>query len=306
MPAAAEYRRQVEQIIAERNLSDRVKVSAVASTVTIQGKLRPGEHAAVLKFMRNAPANVRVADDIQYDDTPVANGEADNGTHPVPAEGKSAIHIVTDVIGATATLFGPAGRELSDCQTPCSFNNLAPTQYSLQITKDGFLPVQTAVELRSGQALDQKLHLEALAKGLSVKSHPAGADIFINGVKQSGQTPATVPLAPGQYDVVLRLPGYEGFSTRVLVKDNAQSVVDAQLHEKSQVHVAWAQVHSSPEGAEIYIDGTPTGEVSPARVQIPTGPHIIALKLNGYQVVRRGVQASEGGTVTVDETLHPR
>jgi hypothetical protein len=269
--------------------------------------LRPSEHAALLKFMRNAPANVRVADDIQYDDTPLANDQAvDSGTHPVPARGKSAIHIVTDVIGATATLFGPAGRELSDCQTPCSFNNLNPTHYSLQVTKDGFSPVQTAVELKPGQALDQKLHLDAVAKGLFVTSHPAGADIFINGAKQSGQTPATVPLAPGQYDLVLRLPGYEGFSTRIQVKDNAQAAVDATLHEKSQVHVAWAQVHSSPEGAEIYIDGTPTGEVSPARVQIPTGPHIIALKLNGYQMVRRGVQASEGGTVTIDETLRPR
>jgi eukaryotic-like serine/threonine-protein kinase len=306
-PAAAEYKRHVEQTLAERNLSDRVKVSAVASTVTIQGKLRPAEHAALLKFMRNAPGNVRVADDIQYDDTPVANDEsADNGTHPVPATGRSAIHVVTDVIDATATLFGPAGRELSDCQTPCSFNNLSPTHYSLQVTKDGFSPVQTALELRPGQVLDQKLHLEALARGLFVTSHPAGADIFINGAKQSGQTPTTVPLAPGQYDLVLRLPGYDGYSVRVQVTDNAQATVDAQLREKSQVHVAWAQVHSNPEGAEIYIDGTPTGEVSPARVQIPTGPHIIALKLNGYQVVRRGVQASEGGTVTVDETLPPR
>ena len=304
---AAEYKRQLEQALREGSLGDRVKVTASAGTLTIQGKLRPGEHASLLKLMRNAPANVHVVDDIQYDDTPVAsNDAADNGTHPVPAEGKSAIHIVTDVIGATATLFGPAGRQLSDCQTPCSFNNLTPTHYSLQVSKDGFSPVQTALELRPGQALDQKLHLEALAKGLFVTSHPAGADIFINGAKQSGQTPAAVPLGPGQYDLVLRLPGYEGFSTRVQVNDNVQTAVDAQLHEKSQVHVAWAQVHSTPEGAEIFIDGTPTGEVSPARVQIPTGPHIIALKLNGYQVVRRGVQASEGGTVTVDEALTPR
>ncbi|MGB9512558.1 MAG: PEGA domain-containing protein, partial [Candidatus Acidiferrum sp.] len=66
------------------------------------------------------------------------------------------------------------------------------------------------------------------------------------------------------------------------------------------------QVQSTPEGAEILIDGTPTGEVSPARVQIPTGPHIIGLRLNGYQMVRRGVQTSDGGTVSVSETLHPK
>ena len=83
------------------------------------GKLRPAEHGALLKFMRNAPSNVHIVDDIQYDDTPVAGAEhGENGAHPVPDADKSAIHVVTDVIGATATLFGPAGRQLSDCQTP--------------------------------------------------------------------------------------------------------------------------------------------------------------------------------------------
>ncbi|MGB9422961.1 MAG: PEGA domain-containing protein, partial [Candidatus Acidiferrum sp.] len=306
-PATAEYKHQVEQALTDKDLSDRVKVTASASTLTLVGKLRPGEHASLLKFMRNAPANVRVVDDIHYDDTPVAADEpSDNGAHPVPARGKSAIHIVTDVIGATATLFGPAGRQLSDCQTPCSFNNLFPTHYSLQVTKDGFSALQTAVDLKPGQALDQKLHLEAIAKGLLVTSRPAGADIFINGAKQSGQTPTTLPLAAGQYDLVLRLPGYQAYAGRVFVKDNVQTEVDAELKEKSQVHVAWAQVQSTPEGAEILIDGTPTGEVSPARVQIPTGPHIIGLRLNGYQMVRRGVQTSDGGTVSVSETLHPK
>jgi hypothetical protein len=34
-----------------------------------------------------------------------------------------------------------------------------------------------------------------------------------------------------------------------------------------------------------------------------TGSHVIALRLNGYQFAKRGVQASEGGTVNVSETL---
>jgi serine/threonine-protein kinase len=308
-PAAAEYKRQIEGAITGKELNGRVKVSATASTLTLAGKLRPAEHASLLKFMRNAPSNVRVVDDIQYDDTPVATTEqGDNGAHPVPAAGKAAIHVVTDVIGATATLFGPAGLFLFDCQTPCSFNNLVPERYSLQVQKDGYRPLQTALELKAGQALDQKIHLEALAKGLFVSSRPAGAEIFVNGAKQSGQTPSALPLAPGQYDLVLRLPGYEAYAGHIQVKDNIQTTLDAELKEKAQAlaHVAWAQVNSTPEGAEIYIDGVPTGRESPARVQLPTGSHIIALKLNGYQIVRRGVQASEGGTVNVTETLHPK
>jgi serine/threonine protein kinase len=306
-PAAAEYKKQIEQAIADKDLTGHVKVNATASTLILVGKLRPSDHASLLKFMRNAPTSVRVVDDIQYDDTPVASAQqGDNGAHPVPAAGKSAIHIVTDVIGATAILFGPAGRQLFDCQTPCSFNNLNPTHYSLQVTKDGFTPLQTLLELKPGQALDQKLHLEATAKGLFVTSQPAGADIFINGAKQSGQTPATIPLSAGQYDLVLRMPGYEGYAGHVQVKNNEQTTLNAKLRERSREQVAWAQVHSTPEGAEIYLDGAPLGEISPARVQIPTGPHIIALKMNGYQIAKRGVEASEGGTVIVNEILHPK
>jgi serine/threonine-protein kinase len=306
-PAASDYKRQIEQVIAEKNLSGRVKVNATASTLTLAGKLHTADHASLLKFMRNAPSNVRVVDDIQYDDTPVATtGQRDSGAHPVPVPGMSAIHIISDVIGAKATLFGPSGQTPSYCQTPCSFNNLDPGRYSLQVQKDDYAPLQTAVELKSGQALDQKVHLEALVRGLFVSSRPAGADIFVNGAKQSGQTPATLPLAPGQYDLVLRLPGYEAYAGHIQVKENVQTTLDTELKEKGQVRVAWVQVNSTPQGAEIYIDGAPTGQISPARVQMPSGSHVIVLKLDGYQIARRGVQVSEGGTVFVTEALRPR
>ena len=303
-PAAADYKHQIEEAIADRNLTGRVKVNATANTLTLMGKLHLAEHAALLKFMRNAPSNVRVVDDIQYDDSPVANTEsADNGAHPVPGAGKSAIHIVTDALGANATLYGPAGRELNTCQTPCSFNNLAPLRYSLQIQKEGYVTVQTALETKAGQTLDQKLHLEAVAKGLYVSSRPPGADIFINGAKQSGQTPATLPLGPGQYDLVLRMSGYDAYAGHIQVKDNIQTALDVDLKPKQEVHVAWAQVNSTPQGASIFIDGVPTDQVTPARVQVPTGVHIVALRLNGYQIAKHPIQASEGGTVSVTETL---
>jgi eukaryotic-like serine/threonine-protein kinase len=305
-PAVADYKRQIEQTIADKGLIGRVKVSAASSTLTLTGKLRPAEHAALLKFMRNAPANVRVVDDILYDDAPVASTESgDNGAHPVPAKGRSALHVVTDVIAANASLIGPDGKRLFDCQTPCSFNNLDPSEYSLEVRKDGYVPVQTALQTYAGETKDQKIHLESVAKGLFINSHPANADVFINGAKQSGQTPVTLPLAAGQYDVVIRLNGYEPYAGHVQVKDNIQTTLEAELREKSQVHVAWAQVRSSPTGADIFVDGVPANQQTPARVQIPAGTHIIALRLNGYQIAKRGVQASEGGTVNVTETLHP-
>jgi serine/threonine protein kinase len=306
--AAANYKHELDKVISEKELSGRVKVGAVSNTLTLSGKLRPNEHSALLKFMRNAPSNVRIVDDIQYDDSPVANSEhGDNGAHPVPSAGNSAIHVITDILGATATLYGPGNRVVSTCQTPCSFNDLVPQRYSLQVQKEGYLQIQTALETKAGQALDQKLHLEALAKGLYVTSRPPGADIFIDGAKQSGQTPTTLPLGPGQYNLVLRIPGYEAFSEHIQIKDNIQTTLDAELKQRSQsTHVAWAQVNSTPEGAEIFVDGNDSGQVTPARVQVPTGVHIVALHMSGYQIAKHAIQASEGGTVSVTETLHQK
>ncbi|HEV2103542.1 MAG TPA: serine/threonine-protein kinase [Candidatus Acidoferrum sp.] len=304
--AAAEYKGQIEAALADRSMSNRVKVSATSNTIMLTGKLRPAEHSSLLHFMRNAPASVHVVDEISYDDTPLpASPNSDNSGHPIPSNGNAAVHVLTNVIGAKATIFGPSGRPNGTCQTPCGFNDLAPGRYSLQVQKEGYLQVQTALELKTGDSQDQKILLEALAKGLFVGTRPAGADIFINGDKQAGQTPVTLPLAPGSYNLVLRLEGYEPYSGQIQVKDNVQTSLDLELKPRAG-HVAWAQVDSTPSGAEILVDGISTGQFSPARVQIPTGTHTIGLHLKGYEIARRGIQASEGGTVNVNATLQAK
>ncbi len=305
-PKAAALKKQIEGDIAEKGLTGRAKVQAVGNTLVLSGRLRPMEHGGLLKLLRDAPADVRVVDHIEYEDSPLPASDTAEGGHPVPAPGRAAIHIVTDVIGATVSLHGPAGRVLNRCQTPCSFNSLFPARYSLEIRKDGYQPVQTALQIRANEVSDQKISMESLEKGLFVKTEPAGADVFINGAKQSGQTPVTLPLAPGQYNLVIRQPGYEPYSGTVQVKDNVQTQLGVKLSEKSQAHIAFAQVTTNPRGAEIWIDGNATGKSTPSRIQLPAGLHTIGLKLNGYQLAQRKVQVSEGGTVTIAEALRPQ
>jgi serine/threonine protein kinase len=305
---AAEYKGRIEEAISEKGLTGHVRVQAAGNTLTLVGKLRPAEHGALLKLLRNAPSDVRVIDHLEYDDTPVAaaTGGSDEGAHPVPSAGQGAIHVVTDVIGATAVLRGPAGHVLNKCATPCSFNNLNPARYSLEVQKDGYQPVQTALQVKSGDAQDQRIKLESLAKGIYISSQPPGADVFINGAKQSGQTPVTLPLAPGQYNLVLRLQGYEPYSGGIQIKDNIQTQLNVPLSERSTSRVAWAQVNSTPKGAEIIVDGTSTGQFTPARVQVPTGMHTVTLRLNGFQQAKRTFQASEGGTIPLDVPLQQK
>jgi len=306
-PSAAEYKQQIAEALSQRGLSNRVKLTGMGNTLTISGKLGPTEYSSLLHFMRNAPAAVHVVDDIHYEDAPVpSEAKADNGTHPVPRNGQGALHIVTDVLGATATLYGKSGAQISNCQTPCSFNDLIPARYSLQIQKDGYQPVQTALELKAGESPDQKFHLESLTKGLLITTRPPGAEVFVKGAIQPGRTPMTLPLAAGQFDLVVRLNGYEPYAGEAQVKDNSQTVMDLELKPRALPHVAWAQVNTTPRGAEIIVDGSSTSQFSPARVQIPSGTHTLVMKLPGYQPSKRAIDVSEGGTVTVTETLNPR
>ena len=303
---AAEYKGRIEEAISEQGLGSRAKVQGVGNTLTLSGKLRPAEHGALLKFLRDAPPSIHLIDHVEYDDlrasAPASASPGASG-HPVPRPGLGAIHVVTDVIGATAMLHGPSGRVVSQCLTPCSFNDLTPDRYSLEVRKDGYQPVQTALQVKQGSVADQKLSLESLAKGLYITSDPPGADVFINGAKQSGQTPVTLPLAAGQYNLVLRLQGYDPYVGSVQVKDNVQTQLNAKLNERSRVHIAWAQVESDPAGAEIFVDGNSTGSFTPARVELPAGTHTVTLKLSGYRPAKRPVSATEGGTVSITETL---
>jgi hypothetical protein len=299
-PSTAQFKQHIEEIIAEHGMTGRARVQGVGNTLVLSGKLRPGEHGELLKLLRNAPPDVRVVDHIGYDDTPASvAATANEGSHPASDTGRGAIHVVTDVLGATAVLRGPMGRALKQCQTPCSFNNLFPAQYSLDVKKEGYRPIETALQVKANSVSDQKLNLESLATGLFLSSDPAGADVFINGAKQSGQTPVTLPLAAGDYKLTLRLQGYDPYSTPVQVKDNAQTEMALKLSAKSSGRVAWAQVETMPKGAEILVDAVPTGKMTPSRVELPIGLHTVTLRLAGFKEVRRAVEVSDGGTVTV-------
>jgi len=226
----------------------------------------------------------------------------DSSRHPAATPGHAAIHILTNVIGATAYLGTENSTASRQCETPCSFSGLPPGNYSLQVLKTGFQPLQTVLQLEAGKSLDQKIQLEPLSHGIVISSEPAGADVFINGDKQSGQTPVSLPLAPGKYNLVLRLPGYDAFSSSVHVREDGQSKVNAELHQKGD-RVAWAQVQSTPVGAEIWVDGVATGQKTPARIEISSGIRNITLKLDGYRNFRSAVEASDGGTVSISPNM---
>jgi serine/threonine protein kinase len=305
-PEVASVKARVEQGLKKAGLADKVKVHGSGNTLTLSGRLNARDHRRVLENLKDISGDVHLVDHLEYaDDSSAPSGGDKTDDRPRPSPGVGALDITSDVLGATTTLRGPAGQILSQCATPCRFDDLKPQRYSLEVSKEGYKPVQTAILIAAGQILDQRVELEANAKGLFITSHPSGADVFIDGAKQSGQTPVTLPLAPGQYNLVVKKAGFDAYSGQVQIKDNSLATLDVHLTQ-SIAHVAWADIRTAPRGAEILVDGNPTGRVTPARIQVAAGTHTVTLHMDGFAQENRTVSVDEGQTVPLNVALRWR
>ena len=302
-PKAEQYKARIDATLAARGLSNRATVQGVGDTLTLSGRLRPAEHSALLNFLHNAPAGVRIIDHLEDGQIAAGSGAAAAARKASSGAASGKISVVANV-RAMASLVAPGGK-VEQCQTPCAFSNLPGASYSLEVKKDGYQTVQTALQLNEGQTLEQKISLESLQLGIRITSDPPGADVFINGDKQSGQTPLVLPLAAGTYNLVLTLPGYGPYIGPVQVKDNVLTQFSTKLSAKDTSKVAWVDISSDPQGAEIVVDGSTTSQLAPARVQVSPGIHRITLKLKGFTPARQSVDVSEGSTVSVEASLKP-
>jgi hypothetical protein len=128
--------------------------------------------------------------------------------------------------------------------------------------------------------------------GIFVTSQPEKANIFINGERQGNTTPATLSLAPGKYNVIVRKPNFAPYLSQVEVKQGQTAQINVTLTPRSQPEGAgfgFVNVTSTPPGAEIHVDGKATGQRTPAQIEMPAGQHTIALWSGGKVFYRRSV-----------------
>jgi len=175
-------------------------------------------------------------DDIQYDDSATIAAPADDSSrHPAPAPGRAAIHILTNVIGATAYLGAEKRVGCAAVRYALLFQRTAARKLQLAGSENGdFQAAADGIAVgKPASRSNQKVQLEPLMQGIVISSVPSGADVFINGDKQSGQTPVHPPASAGQVNLVLVLKGFESYSSTIQVRDDGQSKVNAELVQKN-------------------------------------------------------------------------
>jgi hypothetical protein len=196
--------------------------------------------------------------------------------------------------------------------TPKILNNVAPGIHILTIEYPSYITWKSTVDVPETQIKQISINLtpnpESAPGWITVFSNPGNASVTLDG-NYVGRTSAGSSLnldskPPGDYTLVLALPGYKSYTRRVIVSPNNVSTVNATLVPVSGSLAKGAlSVTSDPAGATILVDNESLGTSPFLTDNITAGNHLITIRLNGYQDYSTSVLVTAGATRTVSAPL---
>jgi serine/threonine-protein kinase len=137
---------------------------------------------------------------------------------------------------------------------------------------------------------------------LHITTTPAGATISVDGKDQPQQTPAVLKLTQGQHEVIVSLDGYKSESRHPEITIGQRTNMTAVLTATAGFLV----ITSNPPGADIVVDGKPTGSVTPSKIKVSQGQHAFAVRRDGSKEQAMSVFVLAGQTLPLDFTLPGR
>lgn len=116
---------------------------------------------------------------------------------------------------------------------------------------------------------------------LSVKSNPQDAEIFINFKDTDLKTPQTLSLPIGANLITLKKDNYADFSFCVEISENETLEKNVKLHKPTVKPVSAGElsIESVPSHAEICVDLEDTHLLTPEKLTLPEGAHLITLRM---------------------------
>ena len=202
--------------------------------------------------------------------------------------------------------------------TPEVISVTAGTAHEVQIVYSGYEVYRQTVTVSTGSTvyLDANLVTSSDAY-LKIASSPSGAAVYVDGSYcgntgySSGSSMNYMsigPLTAGTHAVMLKLDGYNTYTTTVTLSPNEIRTMSVTLTQSSPTpssgntgfHIA-----STPSGAEVYVDNAFRGYTPVYLSDISEGRHTVLLKHTGYNDWTEYVVFTAGQTVEKDVTMSP-
>lgn len=203
-------------------------------------------------------------------------------------------------------------------KSPCEIA-VAPGDRTVAVKAAGYRNFETLVTVGSLQETRLNPVLEMVTGRLNVTSDPLGAFLSIDGVSK-GNTPLTLDLAPGRYEIVLEMEGYRPKTSPVTVMGDVSQDVSFKLTKApgqsgsaggaigrpEALKFAYSGTIMAKEGDRLYIgDSWVACDVSPAaKVSHQGMPYTLNQVRPGDVVTVQGRSASDLTQITVDSRLY--
>lgn len=169
---------------------------------------------------------------------------------------------------------------------PLTIQSLAPSTYSMKATLTGYTPDNTLINVYVGQTAAYYPVLQQSPQprqtgSAYVTSNPNHAAVHADG-GYYGTTPLTVNLYPGTHQIVLKLTGYNDYSTNVWVTAGQSQNLPVTM----STAILGTVVITSVPGAKVSIDSNTAGTINTAGSLtlsgVNTGNHIFRVTAPGY------------------------
>jgi formylglycine-generating enzyme required for sulfatase activity len=185
-------------------------------------------------------------------------------------------------------------------QTPLKDIEVPAGEHTLQLTAPRYQAYSEILNLSGGgKRLDLSAELLPAWSEVSIESTPPGATISVSG-EERGLTPATVEILQGRHEILLTLPGYKAWHTRLDVPANETVAVPRAELEAAEGRL---RVTTRPGNANILVDKQFAGRSELELYLAPGKTYQIEAFKAGYHNASKSVTIVSGQQQTMSLTL---
>lgn len=180
-------------------------------------------------------------------------------------------------------------------------------QRTVEVRAEGFLPFRRSVIVAGGADVEvraEMIRVEAQMGAIVVAVSVSNATVTLDG-EEVGVSPLEGPIvaSPGRHVVEASRSGYdtEGRSVEVIVGEVAPLEISLRpLGTIPEELAGELEIEATEDAADILLDGVPYEGGA-----VPIGPHVVEVRLEGFQPWWGEIEVEQGELSTVEATLRP-
>ena len=175
-------------------------------------------------------------------------------------------------------------------RTPVNLTGIKIGIYDVELQKEGYVSCKKTLKVKAGRENSLTAKLIEMTGSVNINSKPLNATVCFGG-KKIGKTPASITDLPaGNYQLEVKMDGYELWSDSVNINPGKESTVTAELQTKP----GSVSINSEPPNAIVFIDKKEVGTTPKIITDLSNEKHLVEVIMDGYEAWSESVNVELG------------